>query len=261
MNTYKKYCPNVFIALCTEAHEKGEIITLTTKYGKENEHEVHNFLGQNKEGKFMYSITRVDGFDARERAKRKANKLKGYAKNANERSNKAYNNRASKAELEFMKLGEPIKVGHHSEKRHRKIYEKYDRQMRKSIDEQGKAKAYRQRAEYWEAKTDEVNLSMPDSLEFFEIQLKDAIEYHKFLKDNPNERPHSMSLQYANKKVKELREKVETAIELWGSEEEVKQIMNEKKTAAEEKARKSKKMDALIDEYGGFFAFNKDQLR
>ena len=27
MNTYAKYCPNVFVAKCTERHEKGDIIT------------------------------------------------------------------------------------------------------------------------------------------------------------------------------------------------------------------------------------------
>lgn len=36
MNTYLKYCPNVFVAKCEEQHEKGEEIILTTKYGKEN---------------------------------------------------------------------------------------------------------------------------------------------------------------------------------------------------------------------------------
>jgi len=35
MNTYTKYCPNVFVAKCTRQHEKGEIITIETKYGKE----------------------------------------------------------------------------------------------------------------------------------------------------------------------------------------------------------------------------------
>jgi len=41
MNNYKKYCPNVWIAECTEKHEAGEAIIITTKYGKENEHIIH----------------------------------------------------------------------------------------------------------------------------------------------------------------------------------------------------------------------------
>ena len=35
MNTYSKYCANVFLAKCTELHEKGEKISMTTKYGQE----------------------------------------------------------------------------------------------------------------------------------------------------------------------------------------------------------------------------------
>ena len=46
-----------------------------------------------------------------------------------------------------------------------------------------------------------IDLSMPESLEFFEAQLEEAIAYHQFLKDNPAERPHGMSLSYASKKV------------------------------------------------------------
>lgn len=42
-NNYAKFCPNVFVAKCTEQHEKGEVIILTTKYGQEHENEVHNF--------------------------------------------------------------------------------------------------------------------------------------------------------------------------------------------------------------------------
>lgn len=32
MNTYKKYCPNVFVAQCEEKHGKGDTIILHTKY-------------------------------------------------------------------------------------------------------------------------------------------------------------------------------------------------------------------------------------
>lgn len=35
MNTYHKFCPNVFLAKCDEKHEKGEVIEVTTKYGKD----------------------------------------------------------------------------------------------------------------------------------------------------------------------------------------------------------------------------------
>ncbi len=37
MNKFKKYCPNVWVAECEEEYERGEIIQIETKYGKEVE--------------------------------------------------------------------------------------------------------------------------------------------------------------------------------------------------------------------------------
>ena len=51
MNTYHKFVPNVFLAKCTEKHEKGETIVVTTKYGKENESIVFNLVAE-KNGYF-----------------------------------------------------------------------------------------------------------------------------------------------------------------------------------------------------------------
>jgi len=261
-NIYKKYCPNVFVAKCQEQHEKGETIILTTKYGQEHENEVHNYLGKTADGFFLYSITRCDGFNTQERAKRKAEKLNGYSSNAEKRSQEAYNTRATRHELDFLSLGEPIKVGHHSERRHRRLFEKYDNKMRKSISESEKAEDYRRRSEYWEAKASKINLSLPESLDFFEFKLEESKKAHKFLKDNPQKRPHGMSLQYANKEVKELTSKVETAINLWGDSEYIEQLNKEKIEEAKAKVLKGKKGDrinAIIDELGGFFFFGTDK--
>ena len=234
MNTFHKYCPNVFVAKCTEQHTKGEVISLTTKYGKEVENEVHNYLGTAKDGCHLYSITRVDGFNSQERAANKAEKLEGYAANAEKRSDAYY--QASQEGKDFLALGEPIKVGHHSERRHRKLIERNWQRMGKCVAESDKAKEYERRAEYWADKANKIDLSMPDSLEYFEEQLRKAKEYHQLLKDNPQERRHSMSLQYANKAVNDLQDKVNTAIRLWGEEEDIKQIELEKLEAAQVKA-------------------------
>jgi hypothetical protein len=61
MNTYAKYCPNVFVAKCEELQTKGETITLETKYGKEHECIVFNYLGKTRDGFYLYSIVRADG--------------------------------------------------------------------------------------------------------------------------------------------------------------------------------------------------------
>ncbi len=259
MNTYKKYCPNVFVAQCTEKHEKGDTIILHTKYGKEVENEIHNFLGQTKDGFYLYSITRLDGLNSQQRAQNKADKLEGYAANAEKRSTAYYE--ASQEGRDFLVLGEPIKVGHHSERRHRKLIERNWARMGKSVAEDEKAKEYTRRAEYWADKANKIDLSMPDSLEYYEEELRKAKEYHQKLKDFPELRAHSMSLQYANKHVKELEEKVYTAVLLWGDEEEVNFVKNEKQEATKAKATKTTKKQDIITKHHGFFAFNNDQFR
>jgi hypothetical protein len=204
MNNYKKYCPNVFVAQCEEKHEKGDTIIVETKYGKKNECVVHNFVGYTgtKENPmYCYSITRSDGYNNQERSRNKVEKLTNWADNADNK--------------DFLALAEPIKVGHHSEKRHRSLIERNRNRMNNAMEEFKKADAYRERTAYWESMANKIDLSMPESLEFFEIQLEEAKEYHQFLKDNPSERPHGMALSYASKKVKDLKSKYETAVKLW----------------------------------------------
>lgn len=213
MNTYSKFCPNVFLAKCTEQHEKGEIIPVTTKYGKENDSIVHNFIYE-KDGFYYYSIVRADGFNAQERALAKANKYNGYAANAEKRSLKYYE--ASQEGRDFLSLGEPIKVGHHSEKRHRALIERNWNRMGKSVAESEKAETYEDKAAYWESKANDINLSMPESIEFYTYNLEKAKEYHEGLKSGKYPREHSFSLTYAKKEVNELESKLQLAQKLWG---------------------------------------------
>ena len=216
MNAYKKYAPNVFVAQCEQEYKKGDVITLTAKYGKENEHLIHNFIGYTgtKENPlYCYSITRLDGFNSQERAKNKVDKLNSWADSAEKRSNDQYEK--SNEGAEFLSLGEPIKVGHHSEKRHRALIERNWNRMDKSIEEAKKAESYKERTGYWEKIAEKIDLSMPESLDFFKQQLIEATEYHKGLKEGAIKREHSFSLTYANKKVKDLTKKVELAKTLW----------------------------------------------
>ena len=213
MNIYKKYCPNVFVAQCDEEYQKGDTIAVTTKYGKENECKVHNFLGKSRDGKFYYSITRTDGFDRRERAKQKLEKLNEWAENAENRRNEWFEK--SNEGRDFLVLAEPIKVGHHSEKRHRALIARNWSRIANAMKEDEKAEAYRARTAYWESMVDVIDLSMPESIDFFEAQLEEATEYHKALKDGSIKRDHSFSLTYAKKRVNDLEEKVKTAKKLW----------------------------------------------
>lgn len=211
MNTYIKYCANVYVAKCETEYQKGDVIIVTTKYGKENEHVVHNLVGHTKAG-YFYSITRADGYNVQEKMKRKITALENAAINADKKSHDAYNSLQGR---EFLALGEPIKVGHHSEKRHRALLARNDNKMRRSYEEMEKARGYRQKAAYLADDEEIINLSMPESLKYYTVKLEEAKAYHSGLKDGSIEREHSYSLTYANKAVKDLTKNVELAQKLW----------------------------------------------
>lgn len=82
-----------------------------------------------------------------ERAQAKADRLVSYAGSASKRSQVAFDgvNRI----VSFIPMGQPILVGHHSEKRARRDRERIDTGMRKGIDE-GK------RADYWTSRAQSV---------------------------------------------------------------------------------------------------------
>lgn len=212
MNTYSKYAPNVFLAKCEGQHEKGETIMVSTKYGKENECIVFNLIYQ-KDGYFYYSIVRADGFNVQEWARRKAERLQRAATNAESRSDQ-WREKSNEGK-DFLVLAEPIKIGHHSEKRHRALIERNWKRMDNATSELKKAEKYESRAEYWESRTDIVNLSMPESVEYYEYELEKAKMKHEGLKNGSISREHSFSLTYAKKDVNELEKKLELAKKLW----------------------------------------------
>ena len=213
MNTFYKFVPNVFVAKCDSEHEKGESIILNTKYGKEVECIVFNKVGQ-KDGFYYYSIVRADGFNNQEYAKKRAERLQTAALNAEKKSDQYWRN--SNKDKDFLSLGEPIKVGHHSEKRHRKIIEQANSNMGKSVEYSKKANEYESRAAHWEKKAKDINLSLPESLEYYEFLLEKAKIRHEGLKNGSIKKEHSYSLTYAKKEVNEIEKKLKLANLLWG---------------------------------------------
>ena len=212
MNTYIKFCPNVYLAQCTERHEKGETILVETKYGKENESIVFNLIYKKGEY-YYYSIVRADGFNTQEWAKKRAEKLQTASVNAEKKSNQYFE--ASNEGRDFLALGEPIKVGHHSEKRHRALIERNWNRMSKAVEFSKIAESYESRVSYWESKAATINLSMPESLDFYEFKLEQAKLNHEGLKNGTIPRSHSFSLTYAKKDVNEAEKNVELAKRLW----------------------------------------------
>lgn len=215
MNTYVKFCPNVFLAKCDKRHEKGETINVTTKYGKENESIVFNIIFE-KDGFYYYSIIRADGFNVQKWAKQRAERRHEWASSAAQKSNE-YFNRSNK-DRDFLSLGEPIKVGHHSEKRHRKMIEDSWNNMGKSVEFSDKASEHERKAEYWENRAGTINLSMPESIDFYEHKLEQAKEYHEGVKSGKYPREHAYTLTYAKKAVNEAQKNYELAQKLWGEQ-------------------------------------------
>jgi len=209
MNKFKKYCPNVWVAECEEEYKKGEIIQIETQYGKEVDCEIYNLV-LTRLDKFYYSVVKIeDQTYAERKAERYNNASYNNIKKSNERMNAAQEGR------EFLSLGEPIKVGHHSEHRHRALIERNNNRMDKSMEYYKKAEEQKSKTEYWESKSEEITLAMPCSIEYFDHKLEKATEYHRGLKDGSIEKSHSYSLTYASKDVKELKQKVEIANLLW----------------------------------------------
>lgn len=214
-NIYYKFAPHVYLAKCSEQHSKGDVIEVTTKYGKDNESIIFNLIFE-KEGFYYYSVVRADGFNTQERARAKSERYSNWASSAQRKSNEYYE--ASNEGKDFLCLAEPIKIGHHSEKRHRALIERNWNRMDKSVEFGKKADGHESKAAYWASRENDINLSMPESLEFFKHKLEAAKEYHEGLKSGKYERSHSYSLTYAKKQVNTTQQSFDLAMRLWGEQ-------------------------------------------
>lgn len=212
MNTYSKFCPNVYLAKCPEPHEKGEIIPVTTKYGNENESIVFNLIYE-RDGYFFYSIVRADGWNVQERAKAKAQRYEQWAAGAEAKSEASF--KRSHDMVSGIPMGQPILVGHHSERAHQNLLDRSWNALGKAVKLGEKAASHENKAAYWEAQASTINLSMPDSVEYYEYRLERAKAYHEGLKNGTIERSHSYSLAYAKKEVNEQQKNFDLAKRLW----------------------------------------------
>lgn len=213
MNCYRKYCPNVFVLESPEEYQRGDTADIETKYGKVHEVIVFNKLFT-RNGLNYYSQVRSDGFNAQESARMKARRYSEWSDSAASKSDEYY--RKSNRHSDFLSLGEPIKIGHHSERRHRHMIDDANRNMGKCIELSNKADEHAQRAAYWESRANDINLSMPESIDYYSHKLEEAKRQHLFYKENPDKREHSYSLTYAKKAVNEAKKNYDTAVKLWG---------------------------------------------
>jgi len=98
----------------------------------------------------------------KERQEARAERYREYTENAEKRATAAFN--ASNAAVAGIPLGQPILVGHHSEKAHRRALERSNGAMMRSVHESEKAAYYRQKAEAAE-NNDNIYLGDDDAIE------------------------------------------------------------------------------------------------
>lgn len=213
VNTYIKICPNVWGALCEGIHNKGDIIKVANRKGKEREHLIHNFYC-NYQGKKVYSITRADGVDSRKYAEMRADRRMSWAEGQKRKSDEFYER--SNKDHDFLSLGEPIKIGHHSERRHRRLFEQVNNNTRKSIESDEKAARHEEVAQYWEEKSKIINLSMPESLEYFPELLEKLRKKKVDVLERGRE--HHYEIAYINRDILDTRKKIKRAERLWGDQ-------------------------------------------
>lgn len=126
------------------------------------------------------------------------------AQQCDEESKQRYQN--SRKLLDCVWGGQPILVGHHSEKKHRNLLKNVDNLMRKSCELDDKAEYYKRKAE--SVGNGGISILDENALDKLNTELTEAIQYHADMKAGKIEREHSHSLVYANNKIKQIRERI-----------------------------------------------------
>lgn len=104
----------------------------------------------------------------KERQEARAERYREYAEHAERRATAAFN--ASNAAVADIPMGQPILVGHHSERVHRRALERSNGAMMRSVHESEKAAYYRQKAEAVE-NNDNIYLGDDDAIERLEEKI------------------------------------------------------------------------------------------
>ena len=107
--------------------------------------------------------------DYAERKEARIDRLESRAAKAQAESTAAF--KAADAIMQHIPPGQPILVGHHSEKRHRRDLDKIDRNMRKSVEADKKASYYASRAEA-AANNTTISSDDPDAVKKLQAKLE-----------------------------------------------------------------------------------------
>lgn len=150
--------------------------------------------------------------DRKERQEARANRYRELAENATKQSTEAYEK--SHKMVEHIPMGQPILVGHHSEKAHRNLLNRSWDAMGKSVELDEKAKYFEQKAQAAE-NNDSIYLGDDDAVERLEEKLADLEKKQETMKET--------NKIIRSKKLAEI-EKHDKLIELGYSEDGVRKV-------------------------------------
>lgn len=211
---FRKYTAGVYCLEAEQQFDHGDVVIVPTRRGKEVEVTIWKHLFT-KNGVSYHSYIRCDGINSGERLQAKAEKHRERAAKASAQSDHYYEK--SNEHRDFLSLGEPIKVGHHSEKRHRRIIEQANTNMGKSVEAANKASELLERAYGAEAASENIFIDTPECLPRLREKLERLTSIHEETKAQrkagENISRYIISNRAAN--VRRVKKQLETAEKLW----------------------------------------------
>lgn len=118
--------------------------------------------------------------DYEERKEARIERLLNRAEKASKEADASYNSESMRT-LRSLPLGQPILVGHHSEKRHRRLLERADNDMRKSVEASKRAATYREAAASANS-NDSISSDDPEALVKLREKLDDLERRQAYMK-------------------------------------------------------------------------------
>lgn len=146
--------------------------------------------------------------DYEERQERKKELYQERVEQAEQKSQSHYKKHNDLSNV--IPMGQPILIGHHSEKRHRKDLDRIDNEMRKSIQESEKADYYRNKVDNID-NSKVISSDDPKAIE----KLQARIEELEKAKVEVKARPHEWyELPYLNADIRRLKDRIKEIQEL-----------------------------------------------
>ena len=146
--------------------------------------------------------------DYEERQEYKKELYQERAEQAEQRSQAHYKRRNDLASV--IPMGQPILIGHHSEKRHRKDLDKIDNEMRKSIQESEKADYYRNKLDNID-NSKAISSDDPKAIEKLEARIEELEKAKVEVKARPHE---WYELPYLNADIRRCKDRIKEIQEL-----------------------------------------------